>query len=68
MSDSKSINLLELEPGIRVILSDGATAEIVDNPRDGMWVICRYLSHPSDPSLVTGSERPVFAQDIVGAG
>ena len=58
------INVRFLEPGIRVALSDGSTVEIVSNPKDGIWVVARYLSSPSDASLV-GTEDMVFAQDIV---
>jgi len=58
------INLRLLEPGTRVALSDGSTAEIVSNPKDGIWVFARYLSSPRDTSLV-GTEEMVFAQDIV---
>jgi len=58
------INVRLLEPGTRVALSDGSTAEIVSNPRDGIWVFARYLASASDASLV-GTEEMVFAQDIV---
>jgi hypothetical protein len=62
MSDPVNIRLLG--PGTRIGLSDGATAEIVSNPLDGVWVFARYLSSPDDPSRV-GSEEMVFAQDII---
>lgn len=65
------INLLELGPGTRIALLDGAVAEVVENPRDGVWLFCRYLSHPDDATLVDGRERPVFAhdiQDVLAAG
>ena len=61
---SAIVNLRLLEPGTRVALSDGSTAEIVSNPKDGVWVFARYLSSPRDTSLV-GTEEMVFAQDIV---
>ena len=60
----KVINFRLLEPGARIGLSDGATAEVVSNPLDGVWVFARYLSSPDDPSQV-GTEDMVFAQDIV---
>jgi hypothetical protein len=46
------------------VLDGGATAEIVSNPLDGVWVFARYLSSPADPARV-GSEEMIFAQDIV---
>jgi hypothetical protein len=58
------INLRLLELGTTIGLSDGATAEVVSNPLDGVWVFARYLSSPSDASLV-GTEAMIFAQDIV---
>ena len=66
MSTFKTINLLELEPGMRVTLADGSTAEVVDNPRDGMWVICRRVAGADAGALPDAVEHPVFAQDIVG--
>ena len=61
---SSIINLRLLEPGAKIGLSDGSTAEVVSNPMDGVWVFARYLSSPSDPSL-EGSEDMVFAADVV---
>ena len=61
---SSVINLRLLEPGARIGLSDGSTAEVVTNPMDGVWIFARYLSSPNDPSL-EGSEEMVFAADVV---
>ena len=47
-----------------IVLDDGATAEIVSNPLDGVWVVARFLSSPTDPARV-GSEEMIFAQDVV---
>jgi hypothetical protein len=58
------INLRLLEPGTTIGLSDGATAEVVSNPLDGVWVFARYLSSPHDAAVV-GTEEMIFAQDIV---
>ena len=60
---SSIINLRLLEPGAKIGLSDGSTAEVVNNPMDGVWVFVRYLSSPNDPSL-EGSEDMVFAADV----
>jgi hypothetical protein len=65
VAGSKTVNLLDLQPGMRVALANGATAEVVDNPQDGMWVICNYLTSPNNPKLVGAGEQPVFAPDIV---
>ena len=61
---SEIINLRLLQPGTTISLSDGATAEVVSNPMDGVWVFARYLSSPNDSSLV-GTEEMIFAQNIV---
>jgi hypothetical protein len=61
---TEPINIRLLGPGVRVALSDGATAEIVSNPLDGVWVFARYLSAPDDPAKI-GNEEMIFAQDIV---
>ena len=42
----------------------GATAEVVENPKDGVWVFAKYVTCPDDPSLV-GTEDMFFAADIV---
>ena len=33
-----AINVRDLAPGTSVVLADGAEAEIVTNPGDGMWL------------------------------
>lgn len=57
------INLITLEEGAMIGTINGATAEVVSNPRDGVWVFVKYLTSPEDPDLV-GTEDMVFAQDI----
>ncbi len=60
---SELVNARLLTPGMRIVLVDGAIAEIVSNPLDGVWVFARYLASPADPSRV-GIEEMIFAQDI----
>lgn len=60
---SAPINIRDLAPGTSVVLGDGAVVEIVDNPRDGIWLLARYLSSPRDSTLV-GREEMIFAQDV----
>jgi hypothetical protein len=61
---SDPVNVRALAPGTRVALADGAVAEIVSNPADGVWLFARYLQSPRDPALV-GQEDMIFAQDVV---
>ena len=63
---SDPINIRTLMPGTQITLADGAVAEIVSNPADGVWVFARYLDSPRDPALV-GQEETIFAQDVVAA-
>ena len=58
------VNLITLAAGSKVATTAGATVEIVDNPKDGVWVFGKYLVCPEAPSLV-GNEDMFFAQDIV---
>ena len=61
---SDPINIRALQPGTRVVTGDGAVAEIVSNPADGVWLFARYLESPRDPALV-GQEDMIFAADVV---
>ena len=61
---SDPINVRTLAPGTSIVLADGAVAEIVSNPADGVWLFARYIEAPRDPALV-GQEEMIFAQDVV---
>jgi hypothetical protein len=61
---SDPVNIRDLGIGTHVVLTSGAEAEIVDNPKDGVWLFARYLSSPDDPGLI-GQEEMIFAQDVV---
>ena len=61
---SDLINIRALAPGTRITLADGAEAEIVANPADGVWLFARYTASPGDPALV-GQEEMIFAADVV---
>jgi hypothetical protein len=61
---TEPINIRLLTSGTIIVLEDGAVAEIVSNPLDGVWVFARFLSSPDDPGKV-GSEDMIFAQDVV---
>ena len=58
------LNVIHLAPGTRVRLIGDATAEVVSNPQDGIWILLRYLSAPQDPARV-GTEEMVFAEDVL---
>ena len=58
------VNLITLDEGTKLATTAGATVEVVENPKDGVWVFAKYVTCPDDPSLV-GTEDMFFAQDIV---
>jgi len=60
---SGPINVRDLPVGARVVLLNGAEAEVVSNPSDGVWLFARYVAAPGDPALV-GQEEMIFAQDV----
>ncbi len=61
---SDPINIRELAVGTRVVLSTGAEAEVIANPKDGVWLFARYLPSAEDPGIVE-TEEMIFAQDVV---
>jgi hypothetical protein len=58
------INVIELKPGDKIQLGGDVIAEVIANPRDGIWIEARYVKVPDDPSQ-EGVEEMVFAEDIV---
>jgi hypothetical protein len=60
-----SLDLLAIEEGTIVSLNGGATAQVVDNPRDGMWILLKFIKVPEEPAL-EGTEELVFWADVVG--
>lgn len=51
------LNLLDIQPGQVVRLKSGATAEVLENVGDGIWLRAR---------LESGDEELVFCEDIAG--
>lgn len=64
LSQTEPVLVQNLEPGQKIRIAGGATAEVVSNPRDGLWVFVSYLTSPENPSQV-GTEDMVFANDIL---
>ena len=54
----------ELDPGRRLKLKGGIVAEVKENPRDGSWLVVRYVSVPDDPASA-GREELANADDVV---
>jgi hypothetical protein len=53
----------ELEPGERIALRGEVIAEVVENPRDGMWIVVKYLETPDGP--VAGERIEMASADDV---
>jgi hypothetical protein len=62
--DDEYLPLRELEPGERLRLRGGIIAEVMENPRDGMWIIVKYLSTPAGPATSDALEM-VAADDVL---
>ncbi|MCK9993714.1 MAG: hypothetical protein Dbin4_02234 [Alphaproteobacteria bacterium] len=60
-----SLDLVAIEEGQKVKLVGGEIAEVIDNPRDGMWILLRFLEAENDPSRV-GGEELIFWADVLG--
>ena len=57
------VNLITIAEGATISTIHGATAEVINNPKDGVWIFAKYLTSPEDPDMV-GTEDMIFAQDI----
>jgi hypothetical protein len=57
----------DLPEGLKVTLINGATGEIVGNPRDGAVLIVKILASPENPSEV-GEEQAIFYPDVKSVG
>ena len=53
----------DLPVGARVKRRDGAILEVIDNPRDGAWLLVRVVEAPNEPSSV-GQEDMIFFTDV----
>ncbi len=61
---SEKVKLQTLEEGTKLRLKGDITAEVISNPRDGVWVIVRHLSSGEDPSQ-GGDEEMAFVEDVL---
>ena len=64
LSQTEPVMVQNLQAGEKIRIAGGATAEVISNPRDGLWVMVAYLTSPENPSQV-GTEDMVFANDIL---
>lgn len=55
---------LTIEVGDQLVLKDGSVVVVDENPRDGVWLFCSYLSSP-DESLAGQRDQPVYHEHVV---
>jgi hypothetical protein len=55
-----------LPEGTKLTLLNGAVGEVTANPRDGGWIMVKFLEHPQDPSKV-GQEEFVLFNEVRSA-
>lgn len=64
---SATLNLVEVEPGTRLRMRSGELVVVVENPQDGVWLLCRAAGAADDAATPDAAPvEPVFAQDIEG--
>lgn len=57
------IDVMPITAGTRLKLANNSVAEVVENMRDGQWLMIRYVA-ARDVSIV-GEEELVHASDVV---
>ena len=58
-------NLRDLEPQTQIRMANGSIVEVIENPKDGIWIMVRYLECPDDASLA-GTEEMVSVGEVFG--
>ena len=64
LAGETTLDLVAVEEGARMTLIGGRTADVVHNPRDGMWILVRIADDPDDPDSA-GEEELVFWADVL---
>jgi hypothetical protein len=58
------IDALKVEIGTKLRLKDGSIVEVAENPGNGIWLFCNYISS-SDEAKVGLSDEPIYAEEFV---
>jgi hypothetical protein len=58
------VNLLDVQPGQRILMKNKSVAEVVENLGDGIWVKGRFIESPDDPSMV-GTEDLCYCEEVL---
>ncbi len=74
MAEAKEFNLTgkdgievwrNLPEGATITLLNGAVGEVTANPRDGNWVLVKFLEHPEAGKV--GDEEYIFFNEVKSA-
>jgi len=57
---TQDFDVRTLGKDLTIELTDGRRARVVDNPQDGMWIVCQFID---DRGFSVGTE-PVFCSDV----
>jgi hypothetical protein len=60
---NEPINIATLKVGTKVVLADGDILQVIDNPQDGMWLVCRRLTRDG-AAISDDGEETVFVHDV----
>jgi len=55
-----------LPEGVKLTLTNGDVAQVVENARDGGYILCKFLESPQNPARV-GQEEYVFFNEVRSA-
>ena len=64
LAGETTLDLVAVKEGAVMELIGGRTAEVIHNPRDGMWILVRIVDAPDDPDSV-GDEALGFWADVL---
>lgn len=58
------IAIQDLEPGTKIRIKGDIVAEVVENPKDGMWILVRWISAPAQAGS-PGKEELCHADEVL---
>ncbi len=59
-----NLNVRDLEPGDRFRATSGGVVEVVMNPKDGLWVLVRYIEPPEDEPDKADMEDMLYVDGV----
>ena len=58
------VHLRDLNPGDTIKVIQGGTVEVVMNPRDGLWLVVRYVEAPPEGPESVGEDQMLYFEDV----